>query len=116
MSVACPEHVAPEDVAAWAVDGERHERVDLAAHVPGCAACSAVVAAVAPSSAAATALRAERPPTPAAVSDRAAGRIRIEATTSLLLQTLGGALERVARAAPDYLRSRTDRETGRHRS
>jgi hypothetical protein len=106
----CPAGVEPADAAAWALDAEPHPDVDLAAHVPGCAACQAAVAQVTPARATADTLRSARPPAPAAVTSRAVGRIRFDATTLLLARSLGGALARVAAAVPDYLpRKKGDR-------
>ena len=99
----CLQGIPPEDAAAWALDAEPRPDIDLAAHVPGCPACSAAVAAVAPAAHAAAALRTARPAAPVSVSERAAGRIGIEATTGVVLRTVLGAFGRVAKAVPDYL-------------
>lgn len=101
--VVCPLGIAPEDVAAWSVDGEPHADVDLAAHVPRCAACSSAAASVAPAAGVGDALRAATAAAPPAVTARAADRIRLEATAGLLVKTFLGAADRVARAAADYL-------------
>ncbi|MEX2100877.1 MAG: hypothetical protein WEB19_05635 [Acidimicrobiia bacterium] len=101
---SCPLDIDPADVAAWAVDGEPHPEIDLAAHVPGCPACRAVVSVVMPSAAIGLALRASAPPAPLGVERRAMGRIRMEATALLLLRTFFGAAARVIQAVPPYVR------------
>ncbi|MBA2528422.1 MAG: hypothetical protein H0V19_00410, partial [Euzebyales bacterium] len=55
----CTLGLAPEDVAAWAADGEPVCGVDdMEVHVAACDACAAVVASVRPSAELARALRA----------------------------------------------------------
>lgn len=99
----CDLGVPPEEVAAWALDGEPYAAVDLDVHVPTCAACQATVAQVAPSRGFGERLRASSvDPAPTDVVERALGRVRAERTAWLLARTLGGAFARVASAAVDY--------------
>lgn len=110
----CALRVPPEEVAAWAVDGEPYDPVDLDEHVPGCGACQEVVASVAPTRSLGSRLRAAPDEeAPDALVDRALGRVRAERTAWLLARTLGGALSRVASAALDYATAppRDDRDT-----
>jgi hypothetical protein len=106
----CPLDLAPADVAAWAVDGEPVDGVDMPAHVQSCPACQAVAAAVAGSDEVGLALRSAGPAAPVAVSERAAGRIRIERTAAALAAALTDAVGRVAAAAVDYLVPRHRRD------
>lgn len=102
----CPLGVPPEEVAAWAVDGEAYGPVDLDTHVPTCAACQEVVASVQPSRSIAERLRdaaAAEVAVPVAVVDRALRQVRMEHGAWLLARTLGGAFVRVAAAVPDYV-------------
>lgn len=110
----CALAVPPEEVAAWAVDGEPYDGADLEAHVPTCPACQAVVLRVAPTRQVGERLRAAPDEAaPASVVDRALGRVRAERTAWLLARTLGGALARVGSAALDYATApaRDDRDT-----
>lgn len=103
----CAEGVAPEDAAAWALDDEPVPGIDLAAHLSSCEACRAAVASVSPARGLAERLRATPDPAAAArAADRAVRRVRVESSGLALVRALGGALGRVARAAPDYLVSR----------
>lgn len=106
----CPLDLLPADVAAWAVDGEPVDDVDMPAHVATCQACQAVVAAVAGSDEVGLVLRNAGPAAPVAVSERAAGRIRIERTATALAAALADAGARVASAAVDYLVPRHRRD------
>lgn len=99
----CALELPPEDVAAWAADGEPVTGVDMPAHVATCPACQAVMAAVAGSDEVGVALRRAGAAAPAAVSQRAAGRIQVERTAGALAAALADAAGRVARAAVDYL-------------
>jgi hypothetical protein len=103
----CPDGVAPEDVAAWAVDGEPHPDVELAQHVPACAVCRSVIAQVAPAGDVADTLRSVGTAPPDRVAERVAatavGRIRAERGAVIVFGTFVAALARAARAAPDYL-------------
>lgn len=101
----CAAGVPPEDVAAWALDGEESDVTSLTVHVPDCAACRAVVAEVSGSRGVADALRAEPLTAPPRVAQRAVGRIRTEATMLTILRALGGGWLRVAQALPDYARA-----------
>lgn len=104
MTLICDRRVPPEDVAAFALDGEPADGIDLAAHLPHCPACRSVLASLAPSRQVAELLRAGGDvPAPAAVTQRALSRVRAEARTLMLLRTFAGATARVARALPDYV-------------
>lgn len=99
----CPRGVAPEDAAAWAMDGVAHDDIDLDAHVPVCPACMAVVTGLASSDRVADALREAAVPAPESLTRRAVGRIRLERDALLLARTVLGAAARVARAVPGYV-------------
>jgi hypothetical protein len=103
QAARCPLDLSPADVAAWAADGEPVDDVEMPAHVATCPACQAVVAAVAGSDAVGLVLRHAGPAAPVAVSERAAGRIRIERTAAALAAAMVDAGARVASAAVDYL-------------
>lgn len=100
----CAAGIAAEDVAAWALDDEPLDEVDdVAAHVRGCEACAAVVASLASVTDVTDLLRRAEATAPAAVAERAIRRVRVEATSMLLLQTIGGAFLRVGRALPELV-------------
>lgn len=99
---SCPLQVPPEDVAAWAVDGERSAVADLDAHVAGCDACREVAATAAAGRDVGERLRAAPTPAPRTeVVEQAMGRVRAERRAWLLARTLGGAFVRVVAAAAD---------------
>jgi hypothetical protein len=99
---ACPAGVPAEDVAAFVLDAEPSDVIDLASHVPTCAACTDVVRSLPGAGVLedwAGALRAVV--APPAVADRALRRIRAERRVVALASTLAGGWLRVARAALD---------------
>lgn len=105
---ACAEGVRPEDIAAWSLDGEAVDGVtDPAAHVAGCAACTAAIESVGGSRGVAAALLAAVPATPPDLVALTMARVRSEWGVLLLVRTLGGAAARVAAALPDYLGAAT---------
>lgn len=99
----CPAGVPPEDVAAFVLDGEPSDVVDLAAHVPTCPTCTDVVRTL-PAPAAwqgAWAAARREVVAPAAVADRALARVRAERRALAVAATLGAGWGRVLRAGLD---------------
>lgn len=104
VATACPAGVAPADVSAWALDGEVLERIDLAAHVPGCAVCRRTRVTVAPTRALASALEALPHAAPAHVSRQAAARIGFQddaaAVAEVVLAAAGSLVDALCAYGP----------------